>query len=209
MSRYQALRSAGEIIVQGSDQLYVDLDVEADGVAGYGSLLSIGAVSPWGETFYRELRPSSEAYIGYQRRFCEEHKLERTRLLDEGEDPHRVVAELSEWVGDLGAQYRKKGNAVMAAFNASFDFPLVGEAYARAGLKNPFGPAGFCIKSLAMAVVPEYDWTQTAKSRLPNDIVPPGDFTHNALEDAVYQQNLHFALAGRLAELSQETLRAS
>lgn len=193
----------GREIVQHAPQLYIDLDVEADGVAGYGSLLSIGAVSPWGETFYRELYPHDEEYIDGNRQFCEEHNLERQRLLREGIPANTAVGELADWSLWLKGKYQKQGKVVMAAFNASFDFPLVGREFERAGIDNPFGVAGFCIKSLAMVLAPGYDWSKTAKSRLPSDIVPPGDFTHHALEDAIYQQKLHFALAGKIADIAK------
>jgi hypothetical protein len=36
--------------------------------------------------------------------------------------------------------------------------------------------------------------------------VPDGDFTHHALEDARYQQKIHFALVGALAAKQEMTL---
>ena len=68
----------------------------------------------------------------------------------------------------------------------------------RAAVENPFGVAGYCVKSLAMALGEIYDWRETGKSKLPLEIVPDGEFTHNALEDAIYQQSLHFAMVGKL-----------
>ena len=188
----------GEIVVKSAPQLYIDLDVEADGIAGRGSLLSVGAVSPWGETFYRELRPSSELYIPSNRQFCEEHGLSRERLMDEGVDPAKAMRELAEWTNDLTGLYEKKA-VVMSAFNASYDFPLINEAYLRTEQQNPFGIAGFCTKSIALALDPHrYDWSAARKNHLPDEIMPPGDFTHHALEDAQYQQRLHFATVGYL-----------
>lgn len=195
---YEYNRNYGESIIQKAPQLYIDLDVEADGVAGRGSLLSVGAVSPWGDTFYRELKPASKLFIPENRQFCEEHGLERKRLKREGMDSARAMAELALWTNELREHYGKE-TAVMAAFNASYDFPLINEAYLRTNQKNPFGIAGFCTKSLVAALVPyEYDWSKTRKKNLPADITPPGDFTHHALEDAVYQQQLHFATVGYL-----------
>ena len=198
--RHEQLVATGREIVQSAPQLYVDLDVEADGVAGYGSLLSIGAVSPWGEQFYRELRPTSDLYIPENRLFCEAHGLQHARLLDEGVPPEQALRQLAEWEADLRSTYQKRGKSVLVAFNASYDFPLVNLEYARAKLDNPFGIAGYCVKSLAMAFQPDYDWAMTSKNRLPEELIPDGDFTHNALEDAVYQQKLHFAMVGALSE---------
>lgn len=84
MSRHEQLVQQGKKIIQQAPQLYIDLDVEADGVPGYGSLLSIGAVSPYGETFYAELQPASEKFLASNRAFAEAHNLERERLLREG-----------------------------------------------------------------------------------------------------------------------------
>ena len=44
--QHRELVERGRGIVQASGNLYIDLDVESDGIAGLGSLLSIGAVSP-------------------------------------------------------------------------------------------------------------------------------------------------------------------
>jgi hypothetical protein len=198
MANHEQLAAHGKEIIQAAPQLYFDVDVEADGIAGYGSLLSVGAISPWGETYYSELRPTSERFIESNRAFCEAHNLERERLMDEGQNPDEAMKELSEWVGDVTDMHEKSG-AVFSAFNASFDFPWVDLAMHEARLKNPFGIAGYCIKSLANQLPGNhYDWRQTAKGRLPAEIVPEGDFTHNALEDAVYQQKIHNALVGKL-----------
>jgi hypothetical protein len=188
----------GREIIQSAPQLYIDLDVEADGKAGYGSLLSIGAISPWGETFYQELCPASELWVPDQRQFCENHGLSRGRLLKEGTPPATAVSNLSDWQAALRQKYNKAAS-ILVAFNASFDYPLVDLEYLRAGQTNPFGIAGYCIKSLAMALGTGYDWRDTSKGRLPADIVPEGEFTHQALEDAKYQQTLHFAMIGKLS----------
>jgi hypothetical protein len=197
MANHEQLVSRGREIIQAAPQLYFDVDVEADGIAGYGSLLSVGAVSPWGETYYAELKPASERYLESNHAFCEAHNLERERLMDEGQDPDAAMAELSDWVGDT-TKTHDKSRAVFSAFNASFDFPWVDLAMKEAELKNPFGVAGYCIKSLANQLSSNYDWRQTTKGRLPRDVIPEGDFTHNALEDAVYQQKIHNALVGKL-----------
>ncbi|NCU37922.1 hypothetical protein EOL96_02585 [Candidatus Saccharibacteria bacterium] len=186
----------GKIIVEQAPQLYIDLDVESDGIAGHGSLLSIGAVTPGGDTFYKELCPTSDVWIAGNREFCETHNLERNRLLREGVMPHDAVKELDMWVRGMSREYGKR-TAVLVAFNASYDFPLIDLEFKRANIPTPFGIAGYCVKSLAAAVAPGYDWSFTAKHNLPSDVLPDDDFTHNALEDAIYQQKLHFALIGR------------
>lgn len=198
LQQHETLVARGREIVQNAPQLYVDLDVESDGWPGYGSLLSVGAVSPWGEQFYRELRPGDGPYIPDNRAFCAEHGLAYERLMDEGIEPAIVMRELSEWDAALRERYGKVGKSVLAAFNASYDFPIVNLEYVKAGLENPFDITGYCIQSLAHALSPGYDWRQVSKKRLPAEVVPSGSFTHNALEDAIWQQELHFALVGAL-----------
>ena len=182
--------------VGGAPQHYIDVDIEADGVAGLGSMLSIGAVTPGGHTFYRELRPVVDEYLPANRRFCEDHGLTRDRLMREAPDADAVMAQLAEWLGQLpDADGRRP---VFAAFNAAFDWAFVDLYFARAGIENPFGIAPFDLKSLALALDPDWDWSSTSKSRLPAWLSPDREFTHHALEDAQYQQEIHFALAGAL-----------
>ena len=198
--RHNELVVKGREAVQAAPQLYVDLDVESDGWPGYGSLLSVGAVSPWGEQFYRELQPTDGLYIPDNREFCRKHGLDYERLMDEGMNPAQAMQELTEWQAAVKERYGKVGKSILTAFNASYDFPMVNLEYLKAGLENPFDITGYCIQSLAMALGSEYDWRNVWKERLPTEVVPEGVFTHNALEDALWQQELHFAMVGLLSE---------
>jgi|GEM_PF-1020755 len=198
MRGFQENFDHGREIVRQSPQLIVDLDVESDGIAGYGSLLSIGAVTPWGETFYRELKPTAKEWIEGNREFCENHGLNRERLLDEGIEPSKAIGELDEWTREAMRKYGKQA-AVLAAYNASYDFPLIALEYQRAGLENPYGHAGYCTESLIMAFERQYDWDASGKKQFGPDVRPTGELSHNALEDAIYQQQFHFALIGKYA----------
>lgn len=201
MLRHEQLVERGREIVQAAPQAFIDVDVEADGIAGHGSLLSVGAVSPWGETFYAELRPTSEAFVPSQRDFCDKLGLTRERLMDEGEDPRIALRNFANWATGLTQDHDRK-RPILAAFPASFDCAWIKGASYEAGIIDdyPFGVGGFCIQSLAMAVPGAYDWQRVAKSGLPPEIIPSDDFTHNALDDAKYQQKMHFALVAALKE---------
>lgn len=189
----------GREIVLGAPQLYVDVDVEADGIAGYGSMLSIGAQSPTGESFYSEIRPITEDFKPGNREFCEQHGLQRERLLKEAPDFKEVMHKFHTWVTQLEDKTGKP--PVFTAFNAAFDWAFVDLYFINAGYdKNPFGIAPFDLKSLSLPLTGEWDWTQTAKNKLPEVVIPEGDFTHNALEDAQYQQKIHFGMAALLSE---------
>jgi hypothetical protein len=201
MSRHEQLVARGREIIQDAPQAFIDIDVEADGVAGCGSLLSVGAVSPWGETFYAELQPTSERYVPSQRDFCDKLGLTRERLMDEGENPRLALRNLAHWAVDLTSAHDKQ-RPILAAFPASFDCAWIKGAMFEAGIIDdyPFGIGGFCLQSMAMALSGQHDWRVTSKGRLPAELLPSDEFTHNALDDAKYQQKMHFALAAALEE---------
>lgn len=197
MDKYE-LWEKGRQIVLGAPQLYVDVDVEADGIAGHGSMLSIGAQSPTGESFYSEIKPYSEDYLKGHRDFCERHGMQRDRLLREAPDVLIAINGLKDFVENLRETYQKQ--PILTAFNASFDYAHIDLAFAKANIDpNPFGIAPFDLKSLATPLGENWDYMQTKKSRLPAEIIPEGDFTHHALEDAQYQQKLHFGMAALLS----------
>ncbi len=186
--------------VHKAPELFIDFDVEADGVAGKGSLLSIGAVDPWGDTFYRELRPNdANGFIQDYREFNDEHGMEHERLMEEGVDPAEAMYDLAEWAKGRREVHEKVGGIALVGFNGSYDFPLVNLEFVRAGIDSPFGHAGYCVKSLAMGLRRDaYSWKRTGKGSLPAIVLPEGDFTHNGLEDAQYQQQVHYGLIGVL-----------
>lgn len=187
----------GREIVLAARQLYVDVDIEADGIAGHGSMLSIGAQSPMGESFYQEIKPITNDFKPGNREFCEQHGLQRERLLQEAPDFKEVMTDFHSWVTDISKTAGKP--PVFTAFNAAFDWAFVDLYFIKAGYeKNPFGIAPFDLKSLALPLTGEWDWTKTSKNKLPAIIIPEGDFTHHALEDAQYQQKLHFGMAALL-----------
>ena len=199
----QELWAEGREIVLGAPQLYVDVDVEADGVAGHGSMLSLGAQSPTGESFYSEIKPYTEDFKPGNRQFCEDHGLERERLMTEAPELATVMPDFAQWLEDLRATHDKK--PVFTAFNAGFDWAFVDLYFVKAGFdKNPFGIAPFDLKSLALPLTGEWDWSSTSKSKLPKEIVPEEEFSHHALEDARWQQKLHFGMAALLGAGAHE-----
>lgn len=195
----ERLAQIGREIVLGAPQLYIDVDIEADGKAGHGSMLSVGAQSPTGESYYSEIKPISEDFMPGQREFCETHGLQRDRLMQEANEYSSVMQEFHDWLKMLEEKYGKP--PVFTAFNAGFDFCFVDLYFIKAGLTNPFGIASLDLKSLALPLVGnDWDWSKTSKGKLPPAVLPEGDFTHHALEDAQYQQKLHFGMAGMLGK---------
>jgi len=195
--RRQKIWKLGREIVLAAPQLFIDVDVEADGIAGFGSMLSIGAQSPTGESFYSEIKPAFEEFLPGHREFCENHNLHRERLLLEAPDMWTVMFSFKEWLEVMQSKTNK--NLVFTAFNAAFDWSFVDLYFLISNIQpSPFGIAPLDLKSLALPLTDNWDWKQTSKSKLPSIIIPDGDFTHHALEDAQYQQKLHFGLAGLL-----------
>lgn len=193
----EALWQRGEEIVLAAPQLYLDVDVEADGIAGYGSMVALGAQSPTGESFYSEVRPEGDEFLAENLEFCNKHGLDHDRLLKEAPESTIVMQKFEVWLKELRANNGDK-ELVFTAFNASFDWSHVALAFVRAGIDNPFMAAPLDLKSLALPLNGKWDFKQTKKANLPEIIVPEGDFTHQALEDAQYQQKLHFGMAALL-----------
>lgn len=209
---HEVLLAQGRAIIQNSETLYVDFDVESDGKPGYGSLLALGGVTPGGSKFYREIKPDSDLFVPEQQEFCESHRLERARLLREGQPVEDAIKDFHQWVRKESGDRRVAG----VALNASFDSPWVDLASLKAGTPNTLGSAGYCIKSLAMSFgllqVPKarlssmhpYEWKQTTKSNLPKMLVPDREFTHVADEDSIWQQEAHCAMVGLLSLIGNE-----
>lgn len=193
----ELLWEKGREILQNAPQLFIDIDIEADGVAGYGSILSIGATTAHGETFYSELKPVGELFIEGHRAFCAEHGLDHERLLAEAPDAEVVMHDFNVWVREMAVKYEK--DPVFVGLNAGYDWPFIDLYFIRYGMDNPFGIAGDDLKSLVMPLGGNWDWNDTKKSRMPEAIKPEGDFTHHALEDAQYQQKLHFGAVALFA----------
>ena len=193
----EMLWQAGCETVLAAPQNYIDIDVEADGIAGHGSLLAIGAQAPTGESYYSEIRPAFAEFLQGHRDFCDTHGLDHERLMDEAREYRQVIPEFIEWLESLKSENGNKP-PVFTAFNASFDFAFIDLYCAKLGINNPFGIASFDLKSYAAQLSGDHDWTKTRKSQLPPEILPEGDFTHHALEDAQYQQKLHFGMVALL-----------
>jgi len=198
-AEHERLVEKGREIVSKAPELLISVDIEADGRAGMGSMLAIGAVTPYnGSNFYGELRPTTDRFVPSQRKFCEENGLQRERLLREGRSARVVMNEFNRWVNRQAEEVYKP--PVLVGYAAGWDHGFIDYYLASFDAPNPLGFASFDLKSRAMGINGHWSWLQTSKHDLPEEIVPPAQFTHNALEDAKWQQNLHFALAAYTLE---------
>lgn len=207
-----------EILIQQSPEMFIDFDVEGDGPAGFGSLCSIGAIAPTGEEFYVEIKPQTERYSPGARAFCDKLGLTREYLDEHGVSIQEAALMFKRWVDSLKTEYKKP--AVATAFNAGYDWAHIDLAFALGEVAypddfpsnpkimspqhNPFGVSPADTKSLALALPRidgdgiEWSWQSTKKTNLPDTVNPDMPFTHNALDDAKYQQLQHFAMVGVL-----------
>lgn len=204
-SARETLWAKGQEIVTASPNIFIEVDVEADGIAGHGSMLSIGAQSITGASFYSEIKPVTSDFIPDQKQFCDEIGLERERLLREAPEANIVMVQFMDW---LSGQKTETGKpAVFSAFNAGFDWAFFDLYRYKAGFDpSPFGIAPFDLKSVAITLNPNWDWRETRTSKLPKIILPDEPYIHHALSDAKYQQKIHFGLAGILGNQKYEEL---
>lgn len=200
---HDRLVEKGREIVLNAPQLFISVDIEADGRAGKGSIGSIGAVTPDEYEFYKELMPITDRHEPGQRQFCEDNGLERQRLLWEGEPASTAIKGFKKWVIEQSVRTGK--DPVLVGFAAGWDHGFLDYYLAIEDESNPLGFASFDLKSRSMGFSGDWDWSATSKSNLPPELIPPDSFTHNPLDDAKWQQQLHFALAAYAIEQFRQT----
>lgn len=198
-AEHDRLAARGREIVQAAPQLMMSVDIEADGRPGYGSIASIGAASPYDEEFYVELKPGSDLFVPHQQKFCEEHGLGRDRLIKEGVESTEGLQQFVDWTNGIAQRVDKK--TAVVGVNPGFESEFLTLECVKAGITNPYDLAPIDLKSLIMGIIGKWDWKATQKTNLPAIFKPEGDFTHNALEDAIYQQQEHFVAAALAEEL--------
>lgn len=196
----EAVRSKGLNVLLDAPQTIVSVDLEADGVAGMGSMLQLAAKAITGEEFYREkVKPHFESYLPEHRQFNDEHGLAYADLMATGAPAEEVMRDFVEWAEKLRTDYRKP--LTLNGINAGYDHAILDLYFKTFGYDNPFGPAAFDTKSLALIFSPIWDWESTKKSRMPAVLRPQATFTHNALDDVRYQDKLLLGTVGVLSDL--------
>jgi DNA polymerase III epsilon subunit-like protein len=169
--------------VLGDADTLISVDIETDGpVPGLYSILSIGAVvvhTPE-RRFYRELRPTSDRWVPEALAVS---GLDRTRLLLDGAEPGRALAEFGSWATDVGSA------PVFCSFS-SFDWMFVAYAFAAFEISSPFGHTAVDMKSFYLGAFASR-WVDTKMSAIRRDrpslTLPTARHTHNALDDAIEQ----------------------
>lgn len=155
---------------------YIVVDIEADGPnpSDY-SMLSLGACTLDGETFYKELKPLRGKFGKPETvAFLKSVGLDRDVLKEKGEDPFEVMLEFNRWLTNVAKGDRLR----FVADNAAFDSMFVFWYFHHFLNSNPFGFSALSLTSL---------YAGFAK-----DVRKSSDYkkwrgeahTHNALDDA-------------------------
>lgn len=178
--------------------IFFSADVETDGpIPGPYSVLSFALVfagtfdgglferpAEYDVHFYRELRPISERF---QDEALAVNGLDRDRLIQDGDDPEKAMADAYEWVKGISGG----NNPVLVAYPVSFDWTWLYWYFTQFSSKgSPFGYSQcFDIKT-AYAVKNNSLMRDSGRSKLPPMLLPVRPHTHHALEDAVEQAEI-------------------
>jgi hypothetical protein len=182
--------------------LYFSVDIEADGpIPGPYSMLSFGLVVTGRfdgrqfesrldrpETFYRELKPISDAFV---QEALDVSGLDRDRLMREGVDPNDGMTEARQWVVEQSQDDRP----VLIGFPLMFDWLFAYwyfERFAEGG--SPFDhSAGLDMKTMYQQKA-GITMSDAGLGDLPGELRPLHAHTHNALDDALRQAEIFVRL---------------
>lgn len=175
-------------------EIFVSTDVETDGpIPGRNSLLSFGSAAfrPDGTmigTFTANLATLPEAVadpdtMGWWARNPEAWQACRS----DPRDPGAAMSDYRVWLEAL------PGKPVFVGYPAAFDFMFVYWYLVRFTGGSPFSHSALDLKSFAMAVLGG-DFRGTTKRTMPRDWFGPARHTHVALDDAIEQGHLWFAM---------------
>jgi hypothetical protein len=186
----QRLRPSGVPGRRSVVEVYISADVETDGpIPGPFSMLSFALVevgrlegsrlqrSPAPRTFYRELRPISDAF---EPEALAVNGLNRDLLIANGADPLQAMDDAREWIKTVaGADV-----PVLVAFPLAFDWSWLYWYFVRFGGSSPFNHSRcFDIKT-AYAVKGRRTISASGRDQLVPALKPGLAHTHNALDDA-------------------------
>ncbi|MDR6977760.1 hypothetical protein J2X68_004484 [Streptomyces sp. 3330] len=177
--------------------LYLSVDIEADGpIPGPYSMLSLGAAvagrqdadgftaaDPARQTFYRELRPISDAFVPEALAVS---GLDRERLASEGLEPALALAQFTRWVREVSGD----AQPVMCGYPASYDWTFLYWYLIRFTGESPFGHSGCLDMKTLYAVKAGLPLRAVGKRTMPAELLPGRPHTHHALDDAVEQAEL-------------------
>jgi hypothetical protein len=192
--------SKSGILKEGSRRVdaYFSADVETDGpIPGPYSMLSFALVfagtfdgitfvkpHEYKHVFYKELRPISH---NFQAEALAVNKIDRERLLREGDNPAQAMNDAARWIHDLTGTAKP----VLVAYPLSFDWSWLYWYFVQfASEGSPFEYSRcFDIKT-ALAVKAGIPISSAGRSNVPPSLRSEREHTHNAIDDAVEQAEI-------------------
>ena len=184
--------------LEPSVDAYFSADVETDGpIPGPFSMLSFAIVfagtfdgtrfsrpPKYDRILYKELKPISESF---QEEALRINGLDRSRLILDGEDPHRAMTEACRWVKTNTGQAKP----VLVAYPLSFDWSWLYWYFMRFSEDgSPFDYSRcFDIKT-ALAVKSRKPISDAGRSRIDSSLSAKHRHTHHAVDDAIAQAEI-------------------
>ncbi len=177
--------------------LYISADIEADGaIPGRYSMLSFGLAvagrfdgkdfkrrDPELQTFYRELRPISNAFDGDA---LEVAGLDRDELRRTGADPKAAMSEAARFVSKAAGDDRP----VLVGFPVPFDWMFLYWYFVNFTGDSPFDFSSALDMKTIFQTKAGVVLSEAGKDDLPDELRSTRPHTHNALEDAIEQADI-------------------
>lgn len=181
------------------EDVYFSADVETDGpIPGPFSILSFALVYAGSfdgkrfecpgdfekTTFYRELRPISDQF---EPEALSVNKLDRERLIREGQAPEQAMGDASRWVRKVAGH----GRPVLVAYPLSFDWTWLYWYFVRFSADgSPFNHSGCFDLKTAIAVKAGVPISAAGRRQLLASLRSYREHTHHALSDAIEQAEI-------------------
>lgn len=177
---------------------YFSADVETDGpIPGPFSMLSFAIVYAgrfdgrrferpmnFEHTFYRELRPISKEF---QLEALRVNGLDRARLLQEGVEPGKAMADAAEWI----TQVANDASPVLVAYPLSFDWTWLYWYFIRFHADgSPFSYSRCFDVKTAFALKAHLPISSAGRSQILPALRATRGHTHHALDDAIEQAEI-------------------
>jgi hypothetical protein len=175
-------------------EIYVSTDIEADGpIPGRYSMLSFASAAFDADgtmlgTHTANLLTLPDAIADPETTAWWERNPDAWRACrSDPRDPGEAMSAYRAWLEEL------PGKPVFVGYPAAYDFMFVHWYLVRFAGGSPFSHSALDLKSFAMAVLGT-DFRGTAKRAMPREWFSPAKHTHVALDDAIEQGELWFAM---------------
>jgi hypothetical protein len=180
------------------DDLYISVDIEADGpIPGPYSMLSFGlavagrfdgsrfeSFNPSLTTFYRELKPISDRFDPQALAVA---GLDREVLNRDGADPAEAMRAASAWV----AEQAREARPVLVGYPIVFDWMFLHWYFVRFLGESPFGFSNALDMKTIYHQKAHVTLDRAGRADLPLNLASKTKHTHNALDDAVEQAEIY------------------